>query len=164
MTTVDTASTVPQNLEEDLLRRAANAAIGAAAEAGAVPQWFALLSSVEVSVRVTDNAEMHRLNREYREVDRPTDVLSFSFIESADDINLATQGEGSGHLGQIALSYEYCVAQEAELGHSVEKELAWLTIHGTLQLLGLTHYTDEDAEHMEALEGIALRSLGFEFP
>jgi probable rRNA maturation factor len=138
--------------------------MAAAHLSGSQPQWLTSLSAVEVSVHVTDNEEIHRLNRDYRNVDRPTDVLSFSFIESDEDARRAAPEGATVPLGQIILSYEYCATQARELCHSIQKELAWLTIHGTLQLLGYSHGTDRDAEQMEALEGDALTSLGFDFP
>ncbi len=115
----------------------------------------------EVSIRITDDAEMHRMNLEYRGIDKPTDVLSFSFVPEEQGTNVLYPLDWPQQLGEIALSYPYGVRQAASLGHSTDKELAWLTIHGTLQLLGYRHYTDEEAAHMEGLEQIALRELGF---
>lgn len=116
---------------------------------------------MEVSVRVTDDSEMRSLNRQYRNVDRSTDVLSFSFLEEGDDPRLARPPNWPVQLGEIALSFPCVQRQALDLGHSEQKELAWLTVHGTLQLLGYTHDTDDDAEHMESLEQRALRDLGF---
>jgi probable rRNA maturation factor len=116
----------------------------------------------EVGVRITDDAEMHRLNREYRGVDRPTDVLSFSFIEEHDGPQLHLTPDMPLQLGEIAVSYPYVVRQAEELGHPDRMELAWLVIHGTLQLLGYTHDTEDDAQRMEGLERVALRALGFD--
>jgi probable rRNA maturation factor len=94
-------------------------------------------------------------------VDSPTDVLSFSFVEKGAGQSLAQPPDAPTQLGDIAVSYPRVERQAEELGHSPEKELAWLIIHGTLQLLGYTHDADEDAARMEALEQVALRSLGF---
>lgn len=123
-----------------------------------------------VSIRITDDLEMQRLNREYRGVDRPTDVLSFAFAEEETESGGVGRQREVGllppdwprQLGDIALSYPYADRQAGELGHSVSMELAWLTVHGTLQLLGYSHYTDRDAEHMEHLERTTLRALGFQ--
>ena len=112
----------------------------------------------EVSVRVTDDSAIHRLNREYRGVDRPTDVLSFSFVEGGPPSGLPA--DEPLPLGEIVLSYPYAERQAVELGHPTGTELAWLAAHGTLQLLGYTHETDERAERMEALEQRVLKALG----
>ena len=64
-------------------------------------------------------------------------------------------------LGEIVVSYPFAQRQASELQHSVEMEIAWLVIHGTLQLLGYTHDTDETAEAMERLEMKALEACGF---
>ena len=116
---------------------------------------------MEVSVRITDDAEMHRLNLEYRGVDKPTDVLSFSFLFGEQDTQAAYPPDWPRHLGEIVLSYPYTQRQASDLGHSLEKEMAWLTVHGTLQLLGYRHDSDEEASHMEALEQVALSAMGF---
>jgi probable rRNA maturation factor len=147
-----------------LLENAVRNAIEAAMASGSAPQWLEDAPPFAVSVRISDNAEIHALNRDYRHVDRPTDVLSFSFVESRDDLRLAKVTGERLLLGQLVLSYEYCVLQADDLGHSIANELAWLTIHGTLQLLGYTHAGEEDARQMEELEGVALRALGFDYP
>jgi probable rRNA maturation factor len=117
---------------------------------------------VEVGVRITDDAEMHRLNREYRHVDKPTDVLSFSFIEEENGPQIRLTPDMPLQLGEIAVSYPHVVRQAEDLGHPQEMELAWLIIHGTLQLLGYTHDSEVDAQRMEELERVALRALSFE--
>jgi probable rRNA maturation factor len=111
-----------------------------------------------VSVRITDDAEIHELNRTYRGVDRPTDVLSFGLLEGGSPV----MPEGmSLPLGDIVISAPYAERQAAEVGHSLEMEIAWLLIHGTLQLLGYAHEDEDEAAHMEELEAVALRALGF---
>lgn len=115
----------------------------------------------EMSVRITSDEEIHNLNRKYRHVDRPTDVLSFRYLEDDDDPEAGFPHDWPAQLGEVVISYPYAERQAAELGHSVAMELAWLTIHGTLQILGYSHETDSKAEQMEALERSALRALGF---
>ena len=98
----------------------------------------------EVSVYVTDNAGIHALNREYRNVDKPTDVLSFplqtltpgSFAPDASEISPET---GYLPLGDIVISYEKAVSQAAEFGSTPERETAYLTVHSVLHLLGYDH-------------------------
>lgn len=86
----------------------------------------------EVSVTLTDNEEIHVLNREYRGVDRPTDVLSFPIFDE-DDMG------GKTILGDIVLSLERAREQALEFGHSFEREVAFLTVHSMLHLLGYDH-------------------------
>jgi probable rRNA maturation factor len=164
ITLVDVAPLFEDAVDERKLQFAVQAAVDVARSSPMRPQWLRQSGPFEVSVRVTDNAEIHVLNRDYRHVDRPTDVLSFSFMEDAESRALMERSQSAHQLGEIVLSYEYCSKQAHELGHSIDMELAWLAIHGTLQLLGYTHAHDEDAEQMEALEGEALRTLGFPDP
>ena len=90
----------------------------------------------EVSVTFTDNEGIRAINREYRQIDAPTDVLSFPLFEEA---------EGTRMLGDIVLSLEKCRAQSEEFGHSFERECAFLTVHSTLHLLGYDHVNSEEA-------------------
>ena len=94
--------------------------------------------AAEVSVTFTDNAGIQALNREYRDMDRPTDVLSFPLFENAAD--------GTKMLGDIVLSLEKCAEQAEEFGHSFARECAFLTVHSTLHLLGYDHETGEADE------------------
>jgi probable rRNA maturation factor len=144
-------------LDEELLKRSVEEALAAADDAGGGWQRG---EPVEVSIRVTDDAEMRRLNLEYRGVDRPTDVLSFSFLPEGEEVDIGRVPGQARLLGEIILSYPYAQRQAVDLGHSVRKELAWLTIHGSLQLLGYRHDTEEEATRMEAIEQAALSALG----
>ena len=151
----------PQDgLDEELLRRAVEEALAADEAVGGPDAGLQGREPVEVSIRVTDDPEMHRLNLQYRGVDRPTDVLSFSFLGEGEEVDISPPPGWPRPLGEIVLSYPYAQRQARELGHSVSKELAWLTIHGSLQLLGYRHDTDDAAESMEALEQAALTALG----
>ena len=91
----------------------------------------------EVSVTFTDNDGIRAINREYRDIDVPTDVLSFPLFEECD---------GTKQLGDIVLSLEKCDAQAEEFGHSFERECAFLTVHSTLHLLGYDHVNGEEEE------------------
>jgi probable rRNA maturation factor len=164
ITLVDIAPPFQDAVDEGTLQLAVQAAVNVARSSPMGPEWLPPSGPLEVSLRVTDNAEIHALNRDYRHVDRPTDVLSFSFVEDPESRALMERALPAVQLGEVVLSYEYCRRQAQELGHSIDMELAWLTIHGTLQLLGYSHGNDEDAEAMEALEGEALRALGFPYP
>ena len=95
---------------------------------------------VEVSVTLVDNAQIHELNRESRGVDRPTDVLSFPmFDEDFDNGELCV-------LGDIVLSTEQASIQAKEYGHSLKREIAFLTVHSMLHLLGYDHETSPEDE------------------
>ncbi len=123
-------------------------------------------SPVEVSVLVADDATLHTLNRDYRGVDAPTDVLSFAEDEDEDSpfISPTTEDDTAPrYLGDIAVSYERVLAQAAEYDHSPRRELAYLTAHGILHLLGYDHETGPDeAATMRALEEATMQELGLE--
>ncbi len=93
----------------------------------------------EVSVTLCDNAEIHELNREYRGVDRPTDVLSFPIFDE-EDMGSKTV------LGDIVISLEKAKEQAEGFGHSFEREVAFLTVHSMLHLLGYDHEEGKAAE------------------
>jgi probable rRNA maturation factor len=117
---------------------------------------------VEVSVLVTDDAALHELNRDYRGVDAPTDVLSFAAEEGGPDAPaFVLPPDAPRYLGDIAISYERVSAQAAEYGHSRERELAYLTAHGVLHLLGYDHERGaDDAATMRAREEATMERLG----
>lgn len=94
--------------------------------------------AAEVSVTFTDDEGIRSLNREYRNIDRATDVLSFPLFEDAAD--------GTKMLGDIVLSLEKCAAQALAFGHGFARECAFLTVHSTLHLLGYDHETGEEDE------------------
>ena len=99
----------------------------------------------EVSVTFTDNEGIHELNRQYRNIDRPTDVLSFPQIDfENDDVDIGD--ESYKILGDIVISLERAAEQAKEIGHSTEHEAAFLTVHSVLHLLGYDHETGEDDE------------------
>lgn len=111
----------------------------------------------EVSVTFTDNEGIHALNREYRNVDRPTDVLSFPLSDGED---YDTDGDAV-LLGDIVISLERAQTQAEEYGHSFEREVAFLTVHSMLHLLGYDHETSpEDERNMFARQDEILISAG----
>lgn len=122
-----------------------------------------IAEAIELSVLVTSDAALHELNRTYRNVDAPTDVLSFASEEDAPDAPHAfvRPPDTPRYLGDIAISYERVLAQAAEYGHSADRELAYLTAHGVLHLLGYDHERGaEDAAAMRAREEAAMDRLG----
>lgn len=112
----------------------------------------------EVSVTLTDNAYIHQLNRQYRQIDRPTDVLSFALNESVEpDIE---NGPDIDVLGDIILSVERAREQAADYGHSLRREIAFLTVHGMLHLLGYDHMEEADRLEMEKEQRYVMEQLG----
>lgn len=119
---------------------------------------------VEVSVLLADDAELQRLNRDYRGKDRPTNILSFPML-APEAVRPALSAEaGSLLLGDLALAYEtLCAEAEAE-GKDRRDHLAHLLVHGTLHLLGHDHEEPAAAGQMEALEIRVLAGLGIANP
>lgn len=112
----------------------------------------------EVNVLLTDNSSIHELNLQNRGIDRPTDVLSFpmnTFCHPADFEALADAPDafhpetGELLLGDIVISYEKAVEQAALYQHSVEREIAFLTAHSMLHLMGYDHEEEEERQVME---------------
>ena len=99
----------------------------------------------ELSVTLTDNDEIRALNREYRNIDRPTDVLSFPQIDFEND-GIDLSDVYYKILGDIVISLERAGEQAREIGHSLEHEAAFLTVHSTLHLLGYDHELGEAEE------------------
>ena len=127
--------------------------------------------SSEISLILTDDPGIRRLNRDYRGIDRATDVLSFAIREGEAGATEGAQPEpttvhpdirlGSTRLlGDIVISTDRAAEQALAYGHSYEREMVFLTIHGMLHLLGLDHETDADRTHMEKLQRQILQALG----
>ncbi|ROT97233.1 rRNA maturation RNase YbeY [Altererythrobacter sp. FM1] len=119
---------------------------------------------LQVSVLFTSDAEVHTLNREWRERDRPTNVLSFPMLEREDLVHLDPDGPPE-LLGDIALAHETCAREAEEKGVSLADHAAHLVVHGLLHLAGHDHVdSDAQAEAMEALETKALAFIGLGNP
>ena len=115
----------------------------------------------EVSVTLTDNEGIHALNNQYRGIDAPTDVLSFPLVEYENTeeppVDEATM------LGDIVISLERAEEQAEEFGHSFEREVAFLTVHSMLHLLGYDHVNSEaEDEEMRARQRDIMKTLGLE--
>ena len=113
----------------------------------------------EISVTFVDNEEIHKLNLQYREKDMPTDVLSFVMSENGTyDIDPKT---GAQILGDVVISMEKAVEQAERYGHSLQREVGYLTAHSVLHLLGYDHVTSEEEEkEMFAKQDMILDALG----
>ena len=115
----------------------------------------------EVSITLTNDETIHELNRDYRGIDRPTDVLSFAFHESdepeiiTDDIDKAVDT-----LGDIIISVEMAKTQAEDYGHSLRREIVFLTVHGMLHLLGYDHMEEKDRLEMEKEQEYIMSQLG----
>ena len=112
----------------------------------------------EVSVTLTNDAHIHALNRDYRGVDRPTDVLSFALTESEEPEIF--DAPGGVVLGDLVISLERAAAQAETYGHSFLRELSFLTVHGMLHLLGYDHIEEEERLEMEEEQRHVMDALG----
>ena len=119
-----------------------------------VARLHRLSGQTEVDITIVDDEEIHMLNRDYRNVDRPTDVLSFALDEAGEDEPELLGGPEEHLLGDIIIS-----AETEEFGHGLEREIVYLAVHGLLHLLGYDHMTDEDKAVMRAKEEEALREI-----
>jgi len=116
----------------------------------------------EVSVTFTDNHGIKKINRDYRGIDRDTDVLSFPMTGDDEDFTVDPE-TGCYNLGDIVLSLEKAVSQADEYGHSFQREVAFLTVHSMLHLLGYDHEKSEDEEkEMFGKQEIVLSAMGLE--
>lgn len=112
----------------------------------------------EVSVTLVDNEKIRELNREYREIDRETDVLSFPLgDENGFEVNPDTDAI---LLGDIVISLEKAKSQAEEYGHSFGREVAFLVTHSLFHLLGYDHMTEEEEKEMFAKQEAVLQKLG----
>ena len=136
----------PADIEENV-----RAAAEKAAELYGVP-------TAEVSITLTDNAYIHELNRQYRKIDRPTDVLSFALNEGVEPE--VKDGPAINVLGDIIISVERAQEQAADYGHSLRREMAFLTVHGMLHLLGYDHMEEAERAEMQREEKYVMEQLG----
>lgn len=100
-----------------------------------------------LNIIIVDNEKIREINRDYRNKDAVTDVISFAF-EEVNDVEYTD----IRFLGEIYISYERCVSQASDFGHSVKREFCYLAVHGLLHLLGYDHMVEEDKKVMRALE------------
>ena len=123
----------------------------------------------EVNVTIVDNQKIHQLNLQHRQVDMPTDVLSFpmfSYEKPADfsnldeDISNFNPVSGELMLGDIVVSYDKVLSGAEEYGHSPVRELAFLVTHSMLHLFGYDHMEDSERQRMESMQENILENLG----
>jgi len=106
----------------------------------------------EVSLVFTDSEAVRQLNRDYRGVDEPTDVLAFCMLPQKGDDSFTLPPDEVTRLGEVIISCPQAVEQAKEQGHSTERELALLVIHGILHLLGYDHEEPEEEAEMRTRE------------
>lgn len=115
-----------------------------------------------VSVTIVDNEQIHSLNKEFRNIDRPTDVLSFPVLEFEDGKIIQNSGdyfEGKLILGDVILSAEKALEQSKDFGHSFMRETGFLVCHSILHLLGYDHETEEERIVMRHKEESVMQLL-----
>ena len=136
------------NLDEELITKVAKAVL----------DYEKISDDAEISFTLTDNKTIHELNKKHRATDRPTDVLSFPLIDfNTEDI---TSIKGTLYLGDIIISIDKALAQAEEYGHSVRRELGFLTAHSMLHLLGYDHVTEAEEKVMFSKQEEILQSVG----
>ncbi len=125
----------------------------------------------EVDILITDSKEVKEYNREYRDIDKTTDVLSFPNLEweapsdfenlNVEDLEMSVNPETElTILGEICLNKDRIVSQAEEYGHSVKREYAFLIAHSMLHLLGYDHTEEDEAKVMEEKQAVYLENLG----
>lgn len=114
---------------------------------------------IEISITLVDNIGIRILNSKYRNIDTPTDVLSFPLYESTDEIKLLP-GEEAVAIGDIVISLEKTLEQSKEYENDFATELGFLTVHGVLHLLGYDHESEEDEILMRTQESNIMKLIG----
>ncbi|HEY3908835.1 MAG TPA: rRNA maturation RNase YbeY [Stellaceae bacterium] len=141
---------------QDIARAAATAALARGAQEFALPGQ----ATIEIGVRLHDDAAQQRLNRDWRGADRPTNVLAFSAWEPG----APTPAGAPLLLGDVVLGFETVAREAAAQGKPLADHLSHLVVHGVLHLLGCDHVTEAEAVAMETLEMKILASLGVPDP
>lgn len=123
--------------------------------------------NVEVSVTIVDNDEIHRINKEFRNIDLPTDVLSFPLLEFENGVLLEETAKENINIdtneiviGDIIISIERAAEQAQEYGHSLKREIAFLTAHSMYHLMGYDHMEPEEEKIMSAKQEAVLQKAG----
>lgn len=138
--------------QEEMVRKVAERALKLAGSG------LGLGENIEVSITFVDDEAITDLNRDHRGLARATDVLSFSQLEG-EEMGDPPEGEPLP-IGDIVISLERCLTQAADYGHSLERELGFLTAHGMLHLMGYDHQSPEDEAAMMAKTEEILTELG----
>ena len=148
----------------------------------AAAKYLKLPEGIELDLSIVSNEEIQALNRDYRGLDKPTDVLSFALTEVSSEydvdfahLDLAEEAEETEdleetefeeeeaipqHLGDIIISYPRAQEQAQDYGHSLDRELAFLAVHGFLHLNGYDHQTEEEAQEMFRIQEEVFTTYG----
>jgi metalloprotein, YbeY family len=148
----------------------------------AAAKYLNLPEGIELDLSIVSNEEIQVLNRDYRGLDKPTDVLSFALTEVSSEydvdfahLDLTDEAEETEdleetefedkeaipqHLGDIIISYPRAQEQAQDYGHSLDRELAFLAVHGFLHLNGYDHQTEEEAQEMFRIQEEVLTTYG----
>lgn len=128
--------------------------------------YLSLPENTEMSVTLMDNKHIHEINKKYRGIDKPTDVISFAMEEDGDEDNIILPSdmefEMPKNLGDLMISMEKVAEQAEYLGHSQDRELGFLTVHGFLHLNGYDHMKAEDEKEMFSLQDEILDGYGLQ--
>jgi len=144
---VQVLPTVSEELDQQWLLRAAEVAL----------RYENPDTEAEIGLVITDDDGIRDLNRRFRRIDAPTDVLAFSTHEAGEFV---LPSELPPYLGDIIISYPRAAEQAAQMGHSTDRELAVLVIHGVLHLLGYDHDEEANRARMWAAQDLILQQLG----
>ncbi|CAN5337627.1 rRNA maturation RNase YbeY [soil metagenome] len=155
-----TESPWPAHDWQGLSERACAAALTASPQA----ELGATSAAIEISVRLTSDDEVHTLNKQYRQQDKPTNVLSFPMVQPDLIETLGDTDDGEILLGDIVLAYGVCAREAEDRGVSLADHATHLIVHGVLHLLGHDHMDDVQAEAMESIEQAAMAALGLHDP
>ncbi len=117
--------------------------------------------NTEISISIVTNEEIRNINKYYRGIDQETDVLSFPQLTFSENEEYELNENGDIMLGDIIISYEKALVQAENYGHSITREMAFLTAHSMLHLLGYDHITKEEEEPMFKLQNEILDELGY---
>ncbi len=124
--------------------------------------YLKLTGEIDLSLTIVNDAEIHEINKTYRNIDRPTDVISFA-IEDLGEDELAVMGlpeDMPRELGDLFISIDKTREQAADYGHSFERELGFLAVHGFLHLNGYDHLNETDEKEMFGLQKEILDAYG----
>ena len=148
------------------VERLTEGAARVAFEAAEKPEILDGDTPVEMSLVLADDALVQTLNRDYRDKDKPTNVLSFALLDDLDDTDdvLAREQGMPILIGDVILAFETVQREALEQGKSFGDHLTHLVIHGVLHLLGYDHQSDPDADRMERLETSILARMGIADP
>lgn len=128
--------------------------------------YLSLPENTEMSVTLMDNKHIHEINKKYRGIDKPTDVISFAMEEDSDEDDIILPSdmefEMPKNLGDLMISMEKVAEQAEYLGHSQDRELGFLTVHGFLHLNGYDHMKAEDEKEMFSLQDEILDGYGLQ--